>query len=104
MLLRAVSAGGGACNHHVEASRARGGLRQSDRGNLWIGVRHARHGRMIGRRVLASQPPCNHLTVVVSQMREPAEARDVTSSEHTGMRLERRGIYPQPAAVCLSKP
>ena len=58
---------------------------------------------MVGPRVLASQPPCNHLAVVVSQMREPAEPRDITGSEHTGARFERRGVDLQPAALCLGK-
>ena len=58
---------------------------------------------MVGRRVDAPQPPRDHLTVVVGQMGEPAESRDVTGSEDAGVRFERRGVHLQPAALRLGE-
>jgi hypothetical protein len=45
---------------------------------------------VIGPRVDPPQSPRDHLTVVVGEVGEPAESRDVTGSEDAGARFERR--------------
>ena len=56
---------------------------------------------MIGPRVRAAQSPRDHLAVVVGQVGEPTESRDVTCPEDAGPRFERRRVHLQPAALRL---
>ena len=51
---------------------------------------------MIGPRVDSSQPARDDLTVVVGEVRESADACDVTGAEHAGAHFERRRIDLQP--------
>ena len=94
----------GAGDDDVDASRARGSLRQPDRRDFRIGERHARDRRVIGPRVHAPQSARDHLTVVVGEVGEPTESRDVTCSEDAGPRFERRRVHLQPAALRLCEP
>ena len=59
---------------------------------------------MIGPRVDAPQSARDHLTVVVGEVGEAAEPRDVTCSEDAGPRFERRWVHLQPAALRLREP
>ena len=94
----------GAGDDDVDASRARGGFRQPDRRDFRIGERHARDRCVIGPRVHAPQSPRDHLTVVVGEVCEPTESRDVTGTEDAGPRFERRRVHLQPAALRLCEP
>ena len=49
---------------------------------------------MIGPRVHAPQSPRDHLTVVVGEVGESAESRDVTGSKDAGLRFERHDADP----------
>ena len=59
---------------------------------------------MIGPRVHAPQSARDDLTVVVGEVGEPTESRDVAGSEDAGPRFERRRVHLQPAALRLCEP
>ena len=59
---------------------------------------------MIGPRVHAPQSARDHLPVVVGEVGEPTESRDVTGSEDAGPRFERRRVHLQPTALRLCEP
>ena len=94
--------GGG--DDDVDAFRARRSLRQPDRSDFGIGECHARDRGVIGPRVHAPQSARDHLPVVVGEVSEPAESRDVTGAEDAGLRFERRRIHLQPPALRLCEP
>ena len=78
----------------VDAFRPRGSFRHPDRRDFRISECHARDGRVIGLSVDAAQSPCDHLTVVVSEVGEPTESRDVACPEDAGPCFERRRDRP----------
>jgi len=56
---------------------------------------------VVGPGVDAAQSPRDHLAVVIGDVGEAAEPRDVTCSKDAGPRLERRRVHLQPAALRL---
>ena len=57
--------GGG--DDDVDASRARGGFRQPDRRDFWIGECHSRDSQVIRPRIRAPESAGDHLTVIVKR-------------------------------------
>ena len=101
---RAVCGRISAGDNDVNAFRARGSLRQSYGRDFRISECHARDGRVIGSSVHAPQAARDHLTVVVSEVGEPTESRDVTCPKDAGLRLERRCVDLQPTSLGLCEP
>ena len=58
---------------------------------------------MVGPRVLTLQPPGHDLAVVVRQMGEAADARDIAGPVDAVPRLEGFGVDLQPASVRLGE-
>ena len=83
--LGGISAGDG----NVHASRPCPSFRQPDRCDFWIGERHAWNRRVIGPRVRAPNSARHDLPVIVGDVSEPTESRDVTGSEDARLRFER---------------
>ena len=88
-------------DHNLEAPLMSAGLCQTHRSHLRIRESDARHSAVIRARVLTAQSPCDHLAVVVREMREPAEPGDVAGAVNAVVRLERQGIHLQPSALGL---
>ena len=94
----------GAGDDDVDTSRARGRLRQSHRSDFRIGECHAGDRRVIGPRMEAAQTARNHLPVVVGEVGEPTQPRDVTDTKDAVPYLERHRVDLQPAALGLRDP
>ena len=58
---------------------------------------------MVGPRVLAAQPPGHDLAVVVGEVCEAADARDVAGAIDAIARLERFRVDLEPAALGLGQ-
>ena len=64
-------------------------FRHPDRRDFGIGECHPRDRRVIGPRVHPPQSARHDLPVIVGDVSEPAESRDVTGSENARLRFER---------------